>query len=176
MWKYTAEYGERCCSLHDSRITAAQLKDGVLTLYFEEGIMLLPNTRSNDSADTVYRSTAAAVEIDLYDDERHIPQPAEAEIKGGMFLLGRYIGDYSRWISVQALIDDINAHPGKYETLYVYASEGDDWEMLIRGAVHDEWKQRIFRKTDRDFELQIFKKSGTKMRYCWNELNKDWEV
>lgn len=173
MWKYTSEYGEQCCSLHDSYVTSAQIKDEVLTLRFDDGIMLLPNTRANQSKDTVYRSTAAAVEIDLHDNELY---PAEAEIKGTMFLLGRYIGDHSRWISLPELLNDINVHPDKYETLYVYASEGDDWTMLIQGVVHEEWKRRIFRKTDCSFELLVFKKPGTKMRYCWNELNPDHPV
>ena len=168
-----AQFGEECCSLHDCRITSARLEEGTLTLYFEDGIMLLPNTRANASEDTVYRSTCAAVEIDLYDDSRHIPEPAEIEIKGAMYLLGRYVGEHSRLVSLQEWLDDINAHPEKYETLYVYASEADNWTMLIQGAVHWDWKRRLFYKSDRSFELMIFKKQGTKMRFYWNELNKE---
>ena len=171
-WKYTSQYGEQCCSLHDCRITSARLEGGTLTLYFEDGIMLLPNTCANESEDTVYTSTAA-VEIDLYDNPRHIPEPAEVEIKGCMYLFGKYVGEHSRLISLQEWLDDVNANPDKYETLYVYASEGDEWTMLIQGAVHGEWKRRIFRKTDRSFEMLVFKKQGTKMRFYWNELDRN---
>lgn len=176
MWKYTSEYGEQCCSLHDSRITSAQLANGILTLHFADGFMLLPDTRANGSKDTAYRSTAAAVEIDLNDDRQRIPHPAEIEIKGPMYLFGRYIGDHSREITLQEWLDDINAHPEKYEMLYAFASEGDNWMMLIQGAVHEEWKRRPLRRQDRDFELLVFKKPGTKMRYCWNELNKEHPI
>ena len=168
-----AQFGEQCCNLHDCSITSARLEDGTLTLYFGDGIMLLPNTRANASEDTVYRSTCAAVEIDLYDDSRHIPEPAEVEIKGCMYLLGKYVSEHSRLVSLQKWLDDINAHPDKYETLYVYASEADNWTMLIQGAVHDKGKGGIFRKTERSFEMLIYKKQGTKMRFYWNELNKD---
>jgi len=175
-WKCTAEYGEECCSLHDCRITSAVLEGRMLKLFFEGGIILLPGTRANESADTASRSTCAAVEIDLYDDLQRIPEPAEAEIKGCMYLFGRYIGEHSRYISLQEWIHDINANPGKYETLYVYASEADHWSMLIQGAVHDEWKRCIFRKSDMNFELLVFKKLGTKMRFYWNELDESAPV
>jgi len=176
MWKCRASYGARCCSLHDSFITAAAFENKVLYMRFEGGIILLPGTWVNPSKNRSYRSDAALVAATTDDRRVSIPQDAiDVLIHGENRIFGKTVGHYQKEISIDALTADIRKNPGKYQITDVYSSE-DGGKMFFRGVIHAAGKKVPFCKLDCEFEMTIQMKSGAPMRYFWNELNRERPV
>ncbi len=176
MWKCRTSYGNRCCSLHDSYITAAAFENKVLYMRFEGGIILLPKTWFNPSKERSYRSDAALVALTTEDGRVSIPQDAvNVRIYGENRLFGKVVGHYRKEISIDALTADIRKNPGKYEMIDVYSSE-DGEQMFFRGAIHAKGKKALFCQSDCEFEMSVQMKSGAPMRYFWNELNRNQPV
>ncbi len=171
MWKCRSSYGDKCCSLCESRITEAAFENKVLYMRFDNGFVLRHKTWANPFKDKAYRSDASLVAMTVDDRQVSIPQDAiQVVIHGKSWLFGKEIGQYAESVSIDLLLESIKAYPEQYEILDVYSSENGT-KMLFQGIIHDVWSGGLISKQDTEFEIAVQLREGTQMRYFWNELD-----
>ena len=156
MWKNSVGYTDETISLHDCVANSVEISDGVLSLSFDDGFWVLPDSKYN-SCDATVRTDKSKIEFVDFDEDM-----SEFYLFKRHYLFGKRLCTTRKEVKLKEVFEKINTGEWKIEFNEQY--EGFHRVLFFGGITT---KKKIW---ELEFQMVI---DCEKIECYWNNIRPD---